>query len=188
MSSQVPERWVALLRAINVGNRLVKMDRLKTIFQEIGFSEVETFIASGNVIFSHSASTTPRAELESQIETQLEQALGFSVPTFLRTPAELRAVIEGQPYTSAELEQPGHMLYIDFMRSEPSPDAIERLLQLRSEQDNLQVIGREVYWLASRSMHESKLSHDRIERALGLQGTMRNLNSVTRLVKKHHKI
>lgn len=186
MSIQTPERWVALLRAINVGKRLVKMDRLKAIFAEIGFSEVETFIASGNVIFS--ASPKPQAELESLIEGHLERALGFSVPTFLRRPAELRTIIDSQPYDPAELEQPGRMLYIDFMRSEPSEEAIERLLKLRSESDDLRVLGREVFWLAHRSMHESSVSHDRIERSLGMQGTMRNLNSVTRLLAKHHKI
>lgn len=186
MSSHAPERWVALLRAINVGKRLVKMDRLKAIFTEMGFSEVETFIASGNVIFS--ASAMPQAELEGLIEGHLEQALGFSVPSFLRRPAELRTVIDNQPYDPAELEQPGKMLYIDFMRSEPSPEAVARLLSFETETDKLKVLGREVFWLASRSMHESSISHDRIERALGLQGTMRNLNSVTRLVNKHHKV
>jgi|HigsolmetaAR206D_1030411.scaffolds.fasta_scaffold13342_2 uncharacterized protein (DUF1697 family) len=184
MNQESPQRWVALLRAINVGKRLVKMDRLRAIFQEIGFSDVATFIASGNVIFS----STPQArnELEKLIEEHLERALGFSVPTFLRSTAELRAVIDNQPYDPAELARPGHTLYIDFMRSEPSQEAIERLMGLRTEYDELSVIGREVYWLARRSMHESKVSHDRIERALGLQGTIRNLSSVSKLVAKHH--
>lgn len=186
MSNQSSQRWVALLRAINVGKRLVKMDRLKAIFQEMGFSDVETFIASGNVIFS--TDSRPQAELEKLIEAHLEQALGFSVPTFLRRPAELRAVVDSQPYDPAIVAQPGHTLYIDFMRSVPSSEAIERLMQLRTEFDELQVLGREVYWLARRSMHESKVSHDRIERALDLQGTMRNISSVSKLLAKHHKI
>jgi uncharacterized protein (DUF1697 family) len=73
-------RYVAFLRAINVGGRTVTMERLRALFSDIGFSNVETFIASGNVIFD-SKSAAPTT-LEKDIERQLEASLGYSVATF----------------------------------------------------------------------------------------------------------
>ncbi len=83
-------RYIAFLRAINVGGRVVKMDQLKRLFEELPLSDVETYIASGNVIFTSAARTA--APLEAKIEAHLERRLGYAVPTFLRTPAELAAV------------------------------------------------------------------------------------------------
>src|SRR5262249_10137534 len=95
-------RYVALLRAINVGGHVVKMTHLRDLFQQMGFAKVETFIASGNVFFD-SESADPDA-LEKQIESALEQALGYSVGTFIRTPLEMNeagqldAVPEGEEW------------------------------------------------------------------------------------------
>ena len=79
-------RYIAFLRAINVGGHTVKMDRLRQIFDSLGFSNVETFLASGNVVFETTAQDT--AALETRITAGLRAALGYEVATFLRTPAE----------------------------------------------------------------------------------------------------
>src|ERR1039458_910825 len=85
-------RYVALLRGINLGGHTVKMDRLKKLFEELGLKNVETFIASGNVVFE-SASKNAGA-LEKKIAVHLEKSLGFPAATFLRTDQELAAVLE----------------------------------------------------------------------------------------------
>ena len=89
-------RYVAFLRAVNVGGRIVKMDELRGLFAEVGLSEVETFIASGNVIFSTTAKAT--AALEQKIETHLKKALGYDVPTLIRTTAEVAIAAARTPY------------------------------------------------------------------------------------------
>ena len=83
-------KYIAFLRAINVGGHTVKMDQLREVFEQCGFKNVETFIASGNVIFD-STSKNPKA-LEKKIEAALLKAFGYEVHTFLRTPGELTAV------------------------------------------------------------------------------------------------
>ena len=98
-------RLIAFLRAINVGGHTVKMERLRALFTEVGLERVETFIASGNVIFE-AEGARPEA-LEKQIEAHLQQALGYAVATFIRTPAELAAVSSYQPFPPAELEAAG---------------------------------------------------------------------------------
>ena len=94
------KRHIAFLRAINVGGHTVKMDRLRDLFAGMGFANVETFIASGNVIFDAPAPGT--AALERKIETGLLTALGYRVDTFIRTPAELAAVAAKRPFGDAD--------------------------------------------------------------------------------------
>src|SRR3712207_154861 len=98
-------RFIALLRAINVGGRIVKMDHLRSLFASIGFSGVETFIASGNVIFE--APDCDAAALEQRIEAHLHQALGYEVATFIRTDSELAAVARYQPFEQARSDTQG---------------------------------------------------------------------------------
>src|ERR1700742_487088 len=93
-------RHVALLRGINVGGHTVKMQLLRERFESLGFSNVETVIASGNVVFESPEKSGP--SLEKKIERCLEEALGYQVATFLRTVPELSAVVQEQPFNLAE--------------------------------------------------------------------------------------
>ena len=97
-------RLAAFLRAINVGGHVVKMDELRRLFEALGFSRVETFIASGNVIFDSSSKNS--AALEKKIATTLHQSLGYEVATFIRTTDELIAIAQHQPFPKSEIEAP----------------------------------------------------------------------------------
>src|SRR4051812_29961999 len=96
----VSQRLIAFLRAINVGGHIVAMDRLRKEFEGLGFTDVETFIASGNVIFT--ARTADTAALEKKIEARLHQALGYEVATFVRTCDEVAALAEYRPFPAAD--------------------------------------------------------------------------------------
>ena len=89
-------RYAAFLRAINVGGHTVKMETLVRVFIEMGLVSVETFIASGNVIFEADDRNT--AALERRIEQALHAALGYPVSTFVRTPAQIAAIARYQPF------------------------------------------------------------------------------------------
>ncbi len=93
-------RHIAFLRAINVGGHTVTMDRLRRLFGKMGFRGVETFIASGNVVFDAPGST---ATAEKTIEAALGKALGYDVATFVRTPAELAAVTAYEAFDAADV-------------------------------------------------------------------------------------
>ena len=92
-------KYVALLRAINVGGHAVKMAVLRGHFESLGFSNVETFIASGNVIFDSRARP---AALQKMIEARLQESLGYEVATFIRTTAEVEAVSKYQPFSARQ--------------------------------------------------------------------------------------
>jgi len=137
-------KYVALLRAINVGGHTVKMDHLRNLFESMGFANVETFIATGNVVFD--AKSGKAKSLEEKIEKHLREALGYEVSTFLRTTTELKSVADYQPFSIAEL-QAAHALYVGFVADRPGAQARQKLLSYRGEIDDLRVSGRE-YLLA----------------------------------------
>jgi uncharacterized protein (DUF1697 family) len=175
-------KYVAFLRAINVGGHTVKMDNLRRLFEALGFNNVETFIASGNVIFD-SKSGNPTS-LEQKIEKQLGKALGYEVRTFLRAVPDLAAVINCEAFSAKELSAPGHTLYIGFLAEQPNNKAKEGLLARSCATDDFAVHGREVYWLCRARFSESAVSGALLEKTLGLSATFRNVNTVRRIAAK----
>ena len=113
-------KYVAFLRAINVGGHIVKMDYLRTLFEALGFKNVETFIASGNVVFE--AKSQKPASLEKKIEQHLLKQLGYPVETFIRTVEEVASVGSAQPFSKAELKGSDTRLYVGFLATSPSAE------------------------------------------------------------------
>ena len=109
-------KYVAFLRAINVGGHVVKMEMLRAYFEALGLSNVETFIASGNVIFES------RAKLEllqARIEHHLHASLGYEVATFIRTLAEVHAVSRYRPFDANAIKSAG-ALCVGFLEKNHS--------------------------------------------------------------------
>src|SRR5687767_12294958 len=88
--------YIALLRAINVGGHSVKMETLRSLFEDLGFTNVRTYIQTGNVFFD--TNKTDRAQLTSDIEGHLEKSLGYAVPTMLRTVEEIDHIFDLDPF------------------------------------------------------------------------------------------
>jgi uncharacterized protein (DUF1697 family) len=162
-------RHVAFLRAVNVGGRTVKMDRLRSVVESAGVDNVSTFIASGNVIFDADSNKG----LTGRIESSLEDDLGFEVPVFLRTAREVISVADLRPFT-----EPEHNLEISFLPSEPNPSAAKLLVSNAHGSDRLAVIGREVYWSHVEPRSESKHSETQVVRTLGMATTQRSAKTV----------
>lgn len=176
-------KYVAFLRAINVGGHTVKMDYLRGLFAALGFRNVETFIASGNVIFDSTSKST--GALEKKIEGFLQDALGYAVATFIRSTAELANIAQHKPFPDSELSAKGHTLYIGFMASEPSATAKEKLLSLATKVDDFHLNGREVYWLCRTKFSESEISGAQLAKTLGMPATLRNSTTVKKMAAKY---
>jgi len=176
-------KYVAFLRAINVGGHTVKMDQLRSLFEAIGFAGVETFIASGNVIFQ--SKSTNAASLEKKIEQHLLKALGYEVRTFVRATAELAAVANHEPFSAIELSAKGNVLYVGFLASQPGNEAKKKVLALSSATNAFAIKGREVYWLLRTSFSDSDISGALLEKTLGQRATFRNMNTVVRIAAKY---
>lgn len=176
-------KYVAFLRAINVGGHTVKMDHLRTLFETLGLRNVETFIASGNVIFD-SASKNTRA-LEQKIETCLGEALGYNVATFIRSTAALANIATYKPFSDAELSTEGHTLYIGLMADSPDKAAKDKLSTLATKVDDFHVNSREVYWLCRTKFSESQVSGALLAKTLGMATTLRNATTIKKIVTKY---
>ena len=172
-------RHVALLRAINVGGHIVKMSVLRECFESLGFREVETVIASGNVLFT--ASSTDAAALERRIERHLARELGYEVTTFLRSPAELAAIAAHRPFPDVPAVAAGQSLSVAFLKSAPAAPARAALLELRTPTDEFHVHRREAFWLCRGRTSDSKVSGARLEKAAGGPATVRNITTVRKL-------
>lgn len=133
--------YIAFLRAINVGrHNTVKMDFLRHLFQSLGFSNVETFIAGGNVMFE---TTSKNAQaLEREIEESLRQALGYAVTTFIKTGTELAAIDNYKPLICPDLLfVPERYQRIYFRSTSSGHIAGHQRYQHQDERDNSKSYG-----------------------------------------------
>lgn len=176
-------RFIAFLRAINVGgNHVVKMDVLRRFFESLGFSKVETFIASGNVVFE--TNTGNPKTLERKVEKKLHEALGYEVTTFVRTDAEIAAIAQYQPFRQSEIDR-AVALNIAFLVDPLNEAATRKLLAFKTDIDDFHVHGRELYWLCRKKQSESTFSNASMEKALGVRSTFRGANTIKKLAAKY---
>jgi len=171
-------RCVAFLRAVNVGGHVVKMDALRAAFEALALARVETFIASGNVIFDSGARDL--AALERKIEAQLLKCFGFEIHTFVRTLDEVAVVAAHSAFDAAATTQ-----VVGFLRSVPTPQALRTIADMATDVDRLQVHGRELFWCSDNKQSESVFSNAVFERALNARSTFRGLSTLRKLVAKH---
>ena len=162
--------WVALLRGVNLGSRnKVPMAALRAALEDAGFEAVSTHIQSGNVFLR--AVSSPAA----RIEKVIAEEFGVRSTVVVRTPAELRAAVEGNPF-------PPDTSHVMFLSRKPAAKAVASLDPERSPPDEFEVRGREIYLDLPRGFHRSKLTIDYFERRLGVNATLRNWRTVLKLV------
>jgi uncharacterized protein (DUF1697 family) len=171
-------RYVAFLRAINVGGHIVKMDHLRTLCEAIPLANVATFIASGNVLFD---SKKAPAQLEAAIEKKLKGTLGYGVAAMVRSAADLSSIVEHVREGSLDHDA---TLYVGFMKSAPPPQIVKAVTALSNDVDLLSIRDAELYWQCRTSFSESTVAGPKLERLLGRPVTLRNYNTVRRLAGK----
>jgi uncharacterized protein (DUF1697 family) len=172
----------AFLRAINVGGHVVTMEKLRAVLSSraLGLSNVATFIASGNVLFSTSAAD--ESALERQIEARLKRQLGYEVATFVRSVGEIAAMAAREPFPPVEGKA---TLFVALLRQRPSADASRKLMALQTEVDQFQLHGRELYWRIRGGYSDSAVSGALVEKTLGMPATVRNISTLKRLAAKY---
>jgi uncharacterized protein (DUF1697 family) len=170
-------KYIAFLRAINVGGTsIIKMEDLKRMFESFGLASVQTYIATGNVIFETKASTT----LEAKLESQLEKALGYKVEIFLRTMEDVTEIANKPPFKPQGRET----LHVVLLHKNVDKESEQKLLSLASEADDFAVKNREVYNLR-RDRDKSVFSNNFIEKILRTSATTRNWNTICKIAEKY---
>lgn len=174
--------YIAFLRGINVGGHNVKMDALCEQFEAAGLLKVETFIASGNVIFESRNADT--AKLEAKIEKQLAATLGYEVATFVRTRAEVARLSKYAAFPDEKLASAGAFC-VAFIKA-PLTAAQALILQLFvTDVDEFRSAGCEIFWLCKVRQSESKFSNAQFERKMGIAATFRSMTTAKKLALKY---
>lgn len=171
---------VAMLRGINVsGHKVIKMDQLRASFAALGFSNIKTYVQSGNVVFE--AAKDSAASLSKQIEEKILRDFGFSVPVFLKTAKELEEIIKRNPFlTDPAIDH--SKLHVTFLSDTPPKTALEQLQPLAIKPEQFHIMGREIYLYCPNGYGRTKLSNSAIEKKLSVGATTRNWTTTNTLL------
>ena len=172
--------YIAMLRGINVsGHKMVKMEALRASFGALRFSNVKTYIQSGNVVFA--AEDRSVADVCKKIERRILRDFGFSVPVFLRTASELEETIKRNPFlTDTAIDR--SKLHVTFLSAAAPATALEVLQPLAAKPEQIRVIGRQIYLYCPNGYGQTKLSNTAIEKKLSVGATTRNWRTVNTLL------
>lgn len=171
-------RYVALLRAVNVGGRKVTMAELKRAVETLGYGKARTLLASGNLVFD--ARTTATAKLEAALEGAVEATFGLFSEVMVRGPEEWAAILKANPFPKKAKDDPAHLV---CMVCKDAPDAAHLAAYLKTfrekhdKGEQLKAVGREIYIDYGASIGESKLV---LPKKL-CTGTARNWNTMLKL-------
>ncbi len=183
--SSAPTRYAAFMRAINVGRRRVKMADLVDHVETLGFTDVRTLIASGNVALTDPSGRSLDV-VRSAFDEGLSDRLGFEVVSALRTAAHLDAVVAAEPFGPPEDPDAGwtedDVVHVSFLLDEPPAEAHRRFAELDSPEDRFAIIGTELYWRRRGKLTDSPIEPRLFNRALGVDSTARRLDTVKKMV------
>ena len=171
--------YVAMFRGINVGGqKIVKMEKLRTSFEQLGFRRVRTYVQSGNVIFE--AKKASANKLSNSINEKISDDFGFPIPLVLRTSNEIRKIANDNPFLK-EKGIDSSKLHVTFLSAFPETSALGKLDELNTDPDRFQINGREVYVYCPNGYGRTKLSNATFENLLSVKATSRNWKTLKAL-------
>ena len=175
-------RYAAFLRGVNLGpRRRASSADLRTAFEDFGFTDVATFRSSGNVVFEAGRAAAPA--LARRIEQRLEESLGFDVTVFLRAASEVRAIVAHEPFEPGRVEAAQGKLQVVLLGAKPGAAARREVLAAAGDEDRLAFGARELYWLPSGGIRDSRLDFAAIEQRIG-PTTTRTKGTIGELARK----
>lgn len=173
--------FIALLRGINVGgNKMIPMAELRTLCSGLGFADVQTYIQSGNVIFSSDEKKITAAALETRLEKAIAERFGFHVDTLVRAATEWPALIKGNPFIEACEKEPQYVL-MTLAKRTPNPDAVAALRERAKDGERIEAAGTAIWFHHPGGSARSKLTPSLIDRLVGSPVTGRNYRTVIKL-------
>lgn len=168
--------YAALLRGINVGgHNKIKMAELRSVLENAGCKQVQTYIQSGNVVL---ASDLDADSLRELIEKEISGAFGLNIPVIIRSSTDFAAIMQQCPYDEPSLQE-GESIHVSMLSGVPTAEGMERLAAVERGIDEYQIIGADLYLLARNKFNESKLAGSLTK--LGTPGTVRNWNTMKKL-------
>lgn len=172
--------YIALLRGINVGQKKVNMNDLKALLSAHGLSDIVTYIQSGNVLFNHRKMAAPK--LEEKLSTLITDHYGFEVPVIVRTPDELVAALERNPFLK-DKQIDTTRLHLTFLATAPGTEYLTKIQTYHYPPDQFHILDKNVYLHCPDGYGNTKLSNTFFEQKLKMAATTRNLKTVRELIR-----
>jgi uncharacterized protein (DUF1697 family) len=171
--------YVSMLRGINVGGqKKIRMETLRGLYEGLGFTKVRSYVQSGNVVFE--CTEQDPSILGRQIEAQIEQTCGYPVPVFIRTAHELQEILAGNPFITERNVDPSK-IHVTFLFQAPHEMAWSKLTPPTDTPDEFAPRELAIYLYCPNGYGKTKLSNGFFERKLGVLATTRNWNTVNAL-------
>jgi uncharacterized protein (DUF1697 family) len=175
------EKFVSFLRGVNMtGHNSIKMTDLADLYRELGFKDAETYIQSGNVLFS-SDGRLNEAEIGLKIEKGILDRFNYNVPVMLRTSQELTDLFISNPFLEEPRFDPSKMAVI-FLHDEPSDDQLKKVANVDYPPDKFKITGREIYIYCPNGFGKTKIYTNFFEKKMKVSGTGRNWKTITTLL------
>ncbi len=168
--------FIALLRAVNVGGRKVEMEPLRAVADKLGFTEVRTYIASGNLLVTGTGTT---ASVEAKLEKAIQAKFGIEVPVIVRTAEQWKAYLT-TPFPGPAEAEPNRVV-LGLSKSSPRKEAPAELLARAKNGESLVLRGDGLWFHYPGGQAETKITPASVDKAVGSATTARNLNTVRKL-------
>lgn len=173
------QTYISMLRGINVsGQKMIKMDALRQMYELLNFSKVKTYIQSGNVVFE--SPDTNCLDIEQAIAQQISQTFGFEVPVMVKTLNELKTVIANNPFTD-DKHKDVTKLHATFLSQQPQQYYLDKLNTTQYAPDEFVIITNTIYLSCPNGYGKTKLTNNFFETKLKLSATTRNWKTVNEL-------
>ena len=169
--------YIALLRGINVsGQKKIRMAELREQLAELPYENIQTYIQSGNIVFQ--SPEKPLAQLAKEIRGKIAEHYEFDVPTLIKTPAEMEAVVANNPFANEDLKR----VYVTFLEPAPEQVQIDVLGEVDYSPEQYVIQGKILYLFSPLGRGTSKLSNNLFEKKLKVDATTRNWRTVNKLI------
>ena len=174
-------KYISFLRGINMaGHYPVKMADLSALYKSLGFNDAETYIQSGNVIFSYEGDSQT-ADIAGRIESAILRRFSYNVPVMIRTTEELKKILASNPFQAEHNFDPSKMIAI-ILYEKPGEEQLNKMKGIDYPPDKYEITGNEIFVYCPNGFGRTKLYTNFFEKKLGVIGTARNWKTITALL------
>lgn len=178
--------YISILRGINVsGHKLIKMDALRNLYENMGFSNVTTYVQSGNVIFR--GEDIELKILEKQISQQIEKEFGFQVPVIVLSIEKLQQIIDNNPFAE-DKNKDQSFFHVTFLSSRPDKYDTNTIEDKKQNEEEISFSDNAVYLYCPNGYGRTKLTNNFLEAKLKVGATTRNWKTTQELLKIAERI
>lgn len=161
------------------GQKMIKMDALRKMYEDLGYKNIQTYIQSGNVIFQ--CKKSKQNDLAKKISTQIAKQFGFEVPVIVMEVRELKEIILNNPFLNDHLKDLSH-LHVTFLSSTPDSVNFENIKQGQPQGEKIALIGKTIYLYCPNGYGKTKFTNTWLENKLKVNATTRNWKTTNELL------